>query len=141
MNSPESILKDAGFYAAAVHGVSMIPLLCNHRDTVYVEPATVFHKRDVVLFRRRNRQLVLHRLIRVKGDYLIVSGDNELTSEVITREQVLGVMTAFTRKGRTVYTSSPLYRIYSYIWTVSFPTKRIFIRLYHWMTRKRRRAS
>lgn len=36
MNKPEDIIKTTGFYSAPVHGMSMYPLLYNHRDSVYI---------------------------------------------------------------------------------------------------------
>ena len=63
MNNPETLLAEQGFYAAAVHGHSMEPLLRNHSDTVFIEPPQTLKRMDTVLFRRQNGQLVLHRLL------------------------------------------------------------------------------
>ncbi|MBQ4618190.1 MAG: S24/S26 family peptidase [Clostridia bacterium] len=129
MTSPEALLKEQGFYAAAVHGVSMEPLLCNHRDTVFIEPFDTLKKRDVVLYRRDSGQLVLHRLLSQSGDTCIVCGDNDFVRETIRVSQILGVMTAFTRKGRTVRVTSKRYRLYSRLWNASMPTKRALHRI------------
>ena len=125
MNNPEALLATHGFYAATVHGDSMMPLLHNHRDTVYVEPSDVCRPLDVVLYRRANGQLVLHRLLSRNGNVCTVCGDNDFVRETIDVSQILGVMTAFTRNGRTVYVTSRRYRLYSRVWTLSFPTKRL----------------
>lgn len=122
MNKPERLLAENGFYAATVHGQSMEPLLFNHRDTVYIEKTDTFRKRDVVLFRRHNGQLVLHRLLRCHDDRFVACGDNDRRSESLTASQILGVMTAFTRNGRTVSVSSRRYRLYSFVWSLSKPT-------------------
>ena len=130
MNSPETLLAENGFYAAAVHGQSMEPLLFNHRDTVYIEPSDTYKPQDVVLYRRQNGQLVLHRLLSKHGDTAVMCGDNDFVPETIKITQILGVMTAFTRNGKTVYTTSRRYRLYSRVWTLSLPTKRLLRRLY-----------
>lgn len=129
MTSPEQLLAENGFYAATVHGQSMEPLLSDHRDTVYIESASAYHKRDVVLYRRADGQLVLHRLIGC-GERWLACGDNDFHPEAVKPSQILGVMTAFTRHGRTVYTTSLGYRLYSRVWSFSLPTKRLLWRLY-----------
>ncbi len=130
MSNPEILLAENGFYAATVHGDSMVPLLQNHRDTVFIEPAGTYRKRDVVLYRRSNGQLVLHRLLALHGDTCTVCGDNDFVHETIAVSQILGVMTAFTRNGHTMYTTAWIYRVYSRLWTLSFPTRRLFLKLY-----------
>jgi len=125
MNSPERLIAENGFYAATVHGDSMEPLLTNHRDTVYIEPAAEYRKRDVVLFRRADGQLVLHRLIGCDKNGLWACGDNDFHPEAVLPSQILGVMTEFTRNGRTVSVRSFGYRLYSRVWSFSLPTKRL----------------
>lgn len=129
MNSPEQLLEENGFYAATVHGQSMEPLLYNHRDTVYIEPASAYRKRDVILYRRANGQLVLHRILRCREEDVLACGDNDYTPERVSFSRILGVMTAFTRDGRTVYTTSLRYRLYSRVWSFSLPTKRVLQRI------------
>ena len=137
MNSPEQLLSEHGFYAAAVHGQSMEPLLFDHRDVVYIETAPAYRKRDVVLFRRANGQLVLHRLIRCDGDTLWACGDNDFVPEKIASSQILGRMTAYTRNGRTTDIRAFSYRLYSAIWCLSMPTKRFLQRVYQHGRRRR----
>lgn len=139
MNTPEEILAARGFYAAAVHGSSMHPLLAHLRDSVYIESATDFRRLDVVLFRRENGQLVLHRIIGKTDSGLIICGDNDFISETVPRERIIGVMTEFSRNGRTIKTDDPLYRLYSRIWTASFPTKRLLRGTYRLISAIKRR--
>lgn len=129
MTNPETLLAANGFYASVVHGHSMEPFLRDHHDTVYIETADGYREMDVVLF-RRNGRLVLHRILKQCGDRFIVCGDNEFCRETVKREQILGVMTAFTRGKRTVSVTSRGYRLLSRMWTLSFPTKRLLRRMY-----------
>lgn len=136
MNNPEQLLAENGFYAATVHGHSMEPLLFEHRDVVYIEPTTTYKPWDVVLFRRTDGQLVLHRLIRCKNGVFWLCGDNDLKAESVDPKQMLGVMTAFSRNGQTVRVTSRRYRLYSRIWNFSLPTKRVL----RWLCHFRRRT-
>lgn len=133
MNNAEQLLKDNGYYAAAVHGVSMLPLLVNHRDIAYIEPADTVRRLDVVLFRRTNGQLVLHRVLKCQGDRFRIAGDNDRACELVTREQILGVMTAFSRDGKTVKVTSRRYRLYAALWNATPLTKAILQRVYRRM--------
>ncbi len=141
MSNPEQILREKGYYAAVVHGHSMTPLLVNHRDAVYIEKADELHKYDVVLFRRTDGQLVLHRVLGIKGDRLTVCGDNDVVKETIDRTQVIGVMKEFARKGTVMSVRSRRYRLYSRVWNASFPTKRVLRWMYRLIASVRRKSS
>lgn len=130
MNTIEEILKERGCYAAAVHGISMLPLLVDHRDIAYIEPAATVRRLDVVLFRRESGQLVLHRVLRCRADGYTVAGDNDTAVEHITPTQILGVMTAFCRDGKTVNVTSRRYRTYARLWNFTPLTKRLLQRWY-----------
>ncbi len=126
MNRAKKLLSEHGYYCATVHGCSMNPLLFNHRDSVYIKKSDVFKKYDVVLFERKNEQLVLHRIIGFDGDFFIICGDNDFIKERIHKSQVIGVMTEFSRNGKEHTVTEPLYVLYSRIWCFSFFTKRVF---------------
>lgn len=140
MNKPEQLIQKNGFYAAAIHGTSMYPMLINHKDTVYVVEPDKLRKNDVLLYRRAgNNQLVLHRLLRLENDALIMCGDNEFRMEKITREQVIGVMREFTHNGRKRTEKNIIYRLYVSLWTTPMPVKRRIIFLYRLPGRVRRK--
>lgn len=137
MSRPEHILDKLGFYSAVVHGVSMYPLLINKRDTVYIEKTDKFKKYDVILFRRKNGQLVMHRLLKQNGDILTMCGDNDFVLEKVHRCQVLGVMKEFSRNGKIVKSNNLLYKLYYRIWCFSIPTKKILLRTHNIFSRRR----
>ena len=95
-------------------GTSMMPMLKQGRDlfTVRYHEGGPLHKNDVILFKRRDGRLVLHRIIRVCPDGTYEArGDNCVTSEKgIRAEDVLGVMTSFVHKGRRISVDSPAMR-------------------------------
>lgn len=135
MNRPEDIIENSGFYCAPVHGVSMYPLLINHRDSVYITRPENLKKYDVVLFRRKSNQLVLHRILKLTADTAIMCGDNEYTKETIQQNQIIGKMTEFCRNGKTYKVSCLPYKIYTRCFCFSFKTKRLFIRIYGFFTK------
>lgn len=123
MNSPEEIIAELGYYSASVHGSSMYPLLIDHRDSVFIKKKPRYDKYDVILFRRTDGQLVLHRLIKIKNGSYICSGDNDRVFERVDPRSVIGYMAEFSRKGSVKRADSFLYRAYGRIWGFSMPTK------------------
>ena len=124
MNSPEEIIAELGYYCASVHGCSMYPLLIDHRDSVFIKQKNRYDKYDVILFRRTDGQLVLHRLIKIKNGNYICSGDNDRVFETVDPKSVIGYMDEFSRNGAIKRADSAFYRIYGRIWAFSMPTKR-----------------
>ncbi|MBR5135263.1 MAG: S24/S26 family peptidase [Clostridia bacterium] len=139
MKSVEQLLEQNGFYAAAIHGISMLPLLTDHRDIAFIEPSDTIRRFDVVLFRRDNGQLVLHRVLRCDATSAIyaVAGDNDSTVERVRRDQILGVMTSFCRDGKTVRADSPLHRWYARFWNATPLTRSWLQRLFRRLRRRR----
>lgn len=135
MNKPEDIIKTTGFYSAPVHGMSMYPLLYNHRDSVYIVKPENLKKYDVVLFRRSTNQLVLHRILKLSTDTVVMCGDNEYKKEIVKREQIIGKMTEFCRNGKVIKVSSFRYKLYTHCFCFSFITKRLLTHIYGHLTK------
>lgn len=125
MSSPRDIVNTYGYYCATIHGYSMYPLLCNHRDSVYIEKANEYKKYDVALFERADGQLVLHRILKIKDGIYYFSGDNDLVIEKVREQQLIGKMTEFSRNGKKYKTSNSIYKLYSLVWCFSPFTRRI----------------
>lgn len=130
MSSVRDFINKNGYYCATVHGTSMLPLLKNHRDSVYVVTPDKLKKYDVVLFERANDQLVLHRIMKVQGDVFYISGDNDITLEKVAREQIIGKMTEFSVKDKEYTIQALWYKLYSRLWGFSNNTKRPLLFLY-----------
>lgn len=121
--SAEAALTQKGIFATTVSGVSMRPMLAGRRDTAVISPITApLRKYDVVLF-RRGEQLVLHRIVDIRGAQYIIRGDNCVGSDLVGKEQILGILTQFTRKGRQISVSAPGYRLYCRLWVASHPLR------------------
>lgn len=62
-------------------GVSMLPTIQGGKDTVTLTPCDKPAKYDIVLYRRRNGQYVLHRIVGTMYKRFILCGDNQKTLE------------------------------------------------------------
>lgn len=130
MSNVRDFIEKNGYYCATVHGTSMLPLLKNHRDSVYVEKADDLRKYDVVLFERKGSGLVLHRIMKVQDNIFFISGDNDTVLEKVERSQIIGKMTEFSINNKEYTTKNVLYIIYSRLWGFSIPTKKALLFLY-----------
>lgn len=109
----EELLYQNGVYIDTTTGSSMWPMLRHHRDAVTVVPLQGEVKPyDVVLFRRKER-LVLHRVIKRVSNRYFIRGDHCRNGEWVEKSQLLGILSAFTRKGKFYTVKSPGYAVYS----------------------------
>lgn len=128
----EEIIRRDGKYIFTPVGTSMLPLLRQRRDTVLVEDSFgIFKKNDVVLYKRKSGEYILHRILKIENDSFTMCGDNQTDLEKgIRKEQILGVMTAFWRGEKMVKTTNPLYRLYTNVWCFSLRLRRIMLSVY-----------
>ena len=135
ISTPETELAAHGTYASLTRGASMYPLFKTHRDMVILEkPNSPLKKYDVVLY-RVDDSYVLHRIIGKKGDVYIIRGDNTFKREYISEDKIIGVLTAFNRKGKRGNVTDHSYKFYSRLWHFIYPIRYIF-RLGYLATRK-----
>ena len=119
----EELLK-FGSYASITRGASMAPLFKTHRDVVVIENVKEpLKKYDVVLYRNPQDQYVLHRIIKVKGDTLVIRGDNNFHVEILNKNEIIGILTQFNRKGKHYTVSSFGYLCYSRFWHYIYPLR------------------
>ncbi len=86
-----------------ISGISMLPMLDEDKDAVeLVAVEAPLNMYDVVLFQRKNGQLVLHRIIAVKKNHYLICGDNSLAVEKVPQESILAVATGFYKDGKYV---------------------------------------
>lgn len=123
-------MENTGRIVYTVRGLSMLPLLRQGRDVVVIEkPKEPLKKYDVVLFRRQTGQYVLHRILKEKdGKYWIV-GDNNVVGEMVSEDQILGVLTSVRRGKRTVKVTDWDYRLYTHLWCDVYPVRFLVLRI------------
>lgn len=82
------------------NGRSMFPTIVEKRDYVYLSK-TSFKVLDIIFYKVEDKYL-LHRVVKIDGDKIICQGDNNLVKEVITRDDVIGVVVKLYRKNKEV---------------------------------------
>lgn len=109
-------------------GYSMYPLFIPGRDEAIIGRADVSKLRrgDVVLYRRENSILVLHRIWEKRPEGFYMIGDNQMEVEGPLRpEQIRGILLAFIKKGRKISVKNPLYIMISRLWMLAKPLRGI----------------
>ncbi len=129
MTSFEEILARDGSLVYKTHGQSMEPLLRQDRDLVVISATSSRLKKNDVALYRRGDKYVLHRVIRVMPDHYLIRGDNTFTLEKVPDSAVLGVMTAFKRKGRAYTITDRSYQRYICFWNTIYPFRYSLFRL------------
>ena len=105
----------------------MTPMLKEGRDSVVLSPLPEKLKKfDLPLYRRKNGQYVLHRVVRVGETYTCL-GDNQFVPETgLTQDQMIAVVSSFCRKGREYKVTDASYRVYRALWFRSRHLRRIW---------------
>ena len=106
-------------------GTSMLPMLRQGIDSVTISPAPEkLRKYDLPLYQRENGGYVLHRIVGVGETYTCI-GDNQFEKEYgVRRDQIIGLVTEFTRGQRTVSVKNCWYQLYCRVWAITrFPRR------------------
>lgn len=111
-------------------GLSMYPMLYQHRDMVVIRRSSGKHKKgDVVLYpNKKGDQFILHRIVRVrKNDYVLRGDNNYFTEYGITEKDIIGELKEFYRDGKYIdcatnrkYKRYTFYICHSYWWRYAF---------------------
>ena len=116
-------------------GTSMLPLLRENRDLMVIErrPEGRLHKYDAVLFKRPNGTYVLHRILVVRPDGYLITGDHGWTREFVPEHAVIGILRAVVRDGKTISVTDRGYLLYVHLWCDFFPIRAALLRFFHRM--------
>lgn len=134
----EEILQQQGKLVYTNVGISMMPLLRQHRDLLIIAPKPEgrLHMWDVPLYRRDNGQYVMHRVLWVRQNDYVMCGDNQWRPEFgITDRHIVGVLEAVNRDGKLLpvrptaeHPHIPFrYRAYVFIWCFFYPIRAFFV--------------
>lgn len=131
MNNIERSIKELGYAVVPITGTSMLPLLKEGRDLVELEPCSQerLKKGDVVLYKKNDGTLVLHRIIKTEnGEFFTVLGDHQFNNdERVNNNQIIAVACGFFIKGRYVNEKTRWYRLYKKIWLCNLNVRRIIL--------------
>jgi hypothetical protein len=113
-------------------GFSMRPFLEDNRDKALLGKPVDIKENDAVLAEIHPKTFVLHRLIKIEGDYITLRGDGNLRCEYCKLEDIKGKVIAFYRKGRKKadLTDGNKWKLYSKIWCRLYPVRRYLLAFY-----------
>ena len=112
-------LNSGGTVTFTPKGKSMLPMLRDGEDVVVLsKPNGRLHLFDIPFYKRSNGAYVLHRIVNFDADgSYVLCGDNQFDLEHgIKDSDIIGVVTAFYRKGKAYSVSSFSYRLYVNFW-------------------------
>lgn len=116
-------------------GYSMYPLFTPGRDSAVVAPLgkeKTVRRGDVVLYRRPNGFLILHRVHHVSKDGVFLLGDNQTEVEgEVARDALIGILQGIRRNNRYIATTNLLYRLYSGLWLILRSARPVISRAVH----------
>lgn len=135
----EETLREGRTVTFSPRGVSMLPMLRQGRDSVTLAPVDrKLKKYDLPLYRRDNGAFVLHRIVEAGETYTCI-GDNQYELEPgIRKDQLIGVVTAFSRDGQVISVDDVRYQTYCRFWHHSRSVRRFLVRGKGFLTRKLR---
>ena len=123
-------VSSGGVFLLTVTGGSMVPALLHQKSQAELCSPENIRKRDIVLARRGDGSLVLHRVIRICEDTLTLNGDAQNWTETVHKTQILAVVVRFCRKGRWYTPHSFADRLYCFLWGLTRPVRPALFRLY-----------
>ncbi len=128
----EKSLKENGEFSSLTQGNSMFPLFRTHKDIVIIKPPVFpLEKDDVPLYRKNGRkELVLHRILKRKGDVYVIRGDNTYAKEYVKQSDIVGVLSGFFRNGKyyNCKESKP-YKAYVFAVKIFYPFRFLWKRI------------
>ena len=124
----KELLEKDGTYVGLTEGVSMRPMIVSGRDVVVIEKKTQRLKEmDVALYMRKDKDYVLHRVIKVVEKGYIIRGDNCYSDEKVKEEDVIGVLTQYFHKETPVDLTSKKYLRYVKRRIKNYKIRRFFV--------------
>lgn len=114
-----------------VKGYSMRPFLEHCRDKVRLAPFTDLKVGDAVLAEISPDVYVLHRIMNIDGDNVRLMGDGNLSGmEVCRKADVVGMVTHYIRRGKTIPASDQRLQRYVRWWSKLLPVRRYLLYIY-----------
>lgn len=119
-------------------GISMLPMLRQGIDSVVLSPLPEkLEKYDLPLYQRDDGHYVLHRIVKVEEELKYTCcGDNQFVLEPgLRHEQMIALVTAFTRGEKEHSVKEPIYWLYCRGWHYSRPLRHFMRRAVNWLKR------
>ena len=128
----EDTIKLGGCVPLVVTGHSMKPFLKDGKNIVWLKACTEadFKRGKILLFRRTDGKVVLHRVRKVLSDgELVMNGDAQYWCENIKKEQAVAVVTYIEKNGKKKSCNSLVYRLIVEVWQLLKPLRPCIFRV------------
>ena len=111
-------------------GYSMYPLIREREDVLRIVKTNSYKKGDIVLYKSELDHYVLHRILKIKGDTVILAGDhNHFKDKPITKDMILGVLKSIIKKDGKLIDLSKDKKARRFFYTNFFYIKAFFQRV------------
>lgn len=128
----EDTINSGGSMPLVVTGKSMNPFLRDGQDTVWLGACveSSFRRGKILLFRREDGRIILHRVRKVMPDgTLVMNGDSQYWCENIKKEQALAVVTYIEKNGKKTSCDSLKYKFRIEVWQLLKPLRPLIFRV------------
>ena len=135
----ENAVENNGTFTLTVTGTSMTPTLYSNRDVVHLVSTNVkpYKKYDIVLFKRKDGKVVLHRIIKLlPNNKLLINGDCQMWTEEIEDSQIIAVVKSFKRKEKLVNCDNFFYKLRISLWCKTRKLRPVYFKLSAILKRK-----
>ena len=139
LSAMETLIYQGEDVSIPVSGFSMNPFLADKRDAVLVtRPDRDLKRGDIVLYKRRNGQYILHRIWKVKreGYYIVGDAQTEIEGPVL-RDQIIGRVERIRRKGQWIDDGDLLWKFFYILWIRIVPARPFLRKGYSLIVRMR----
>ena len=133
------LLAQGQSVSLTVTGESMSPFLRHGRDQIRLAAVTAPPQRgDMVFFRRRNGQYIMHRVLRrmPDGNYAIIGDGQQQVESPIAPEQIFAVVIQVCRKGVWLGPESFWWRFFAGPWLTLLPLRPLLRRMARFIPEK-----
>jgi len=121
-------LKENKEFMMPIHGTSMNPTFYDGDMICLFKPLKI-KRLDVIFYQRENKQYVLHRVLKLKKDYLLVIGDNQTELERISYNQVIAKEIGYVKNNKYKKSNNFGYKLKTFVWS-SLLIRKIFFKLF-----------
>ena len=127
MQEISRLISEGKTISISAKGYSMNPFIVHMKDQITLGSWTddQIKKGAVVLVKDVRGCYIIHRIIKREGNVLTLMGDGNIgIIETARVEDIIALMHAIIKKGRTYSVNSLSWRLYSWFWKLLTPVRR-----------------
>lgn len=128
----EEIINNGGQCKLRVTGYSMTPILKHLRDSVILTSIDnrPIKKGEIIFIQRQSGQYVLHRVMKIiDQDTFIINGDAQQWTEIVRKNQVIGVCCKIIRDNKEISCDNVIYKNIIKIWQMCMPIRHVIFNI------------